>query len=266
MARHRAFRLPFSLQLLVLGLAYRASAQSTTTPEVPSNTTAPELKRGWYPEGCYTDSVGGRTLSVGMGVAGAMTNAKCRDACRAAGYVLAGTEYAGECFCDNQLRNKGGPAPDGESKCNMACNGNQTEMCGGPDRLTLFKFYTGSETSTSATAPSTGSPTASATASEATESSAAPAATGLPDGFEYKGCYVDGPGYRIVNYQQPDDQSMTIASCTTKCTDAGYEIAAMEYSYQCFCDNLVSIVKTVIINRLLTLIGQDGRQTRNVRV
>ncbi|CAN9245366.1 unnamed protein product [Alternaria alternata] len=117
----------------------------------------------------------------------------------------------------------------------MACNGDQTEMCGGPDRLTFFRFYTGGESTVSATA----SPTASQTASATKTFSALPVATGLPDGFEYKGCYVDGPGFRIVNYQQPDDQSMTIASCSNACAKAGYEIAAMEYSYQCFCDNTV---------------------------
>jgi hypothetical protein len=43
---------------------------------------------------------------------------------------------------------------------------------------------------------------------------------------------------------------MTIASCANKCAKAGYEIAAMEYSYQCFCDNTVSIVMT--FNRPIT--------------
>lgn len=228
MARHQSL----SLRLLLLSLVYQASGQSTTP------------KTGWNSEGCYVDAVAGRTLSVGMGVTGGMTNAKCKDACQAAGYVLAGTEYAGECFCDNQFRNNGGPAPDGEVGCNMACNGNQTEMCGGSDRLTLFKFYTGGESTASSAAPTVAPSTAVTTANPsvpATSSSIAqPVATGLPTGFEYKGCYVDGPGFRIVNYQQPDDQAMTIASCANACAAAGYQIAAMEYSYQCFCDNTVS--------------------------
>jgi hypothetical protein len=255
MAHLRAFRQPGRLLLLIgLSLISQTSAQSTSTSAAPSNTATTVPKTGWNYEGCYTDSVAGRTLAVGMGVAGAMTNAKCQAACRAAGYILAGTEYSGECFCDNQYRNKGGPAPDGEAKCTMLCNGNQTEVCGGPDRLSLFKFYTGRETTSSTTARSTASASAAASAAASTtatasatassKSSAAPVATGLPNGFKYKGCYVDGPGYRIVNYQQSDDQSMTIASCAKKCADAGYEIAAMEYSYQCFCDNAVSLHNT----------------------
>ncbi|KAF2025478.1 galactose oxidase [Setomelanomma holmii] len=158
-----------------------------------------------------------------MGVAGAMTDAKCRDACRASGYVLAGTEYSGECYCDNQFRGSGGPASDGEAQCNMPCSGNQTEICGGSNRLTVFRYYTGGESSIQ---PSS-------------TSAAPPTATGLPLGFDYKGCYVDGPGFRIMNFQQADDQTMTIASCASKCATAGYEIAGMEYSYQCFCDNVI---------------------------
>ena len=254
MARHSAPRLSAGRLLVALSLAYSVSAQ------------------GWQLEGCYTDSVQARSLSVGMGVAGGMTNAKCKDACRAAGYVLAGTEYAGECFCDNQIRNAGKPAPDGNTGCNMACNGNQTEMCGGPDRLTFWKFYTGTEASSSSTAvssaPASSAPASSAAASSAagttstsatssSTSSAAPTATGLPAGFSYKGCYVDGPGYRILNNQQPDDQTMTVESCTKKCAQAGYTIAAMEYSYQCFCDNVVSLA-TVLSLRSFTNWNRSG--------
>jgi hypothetical protein len=142
----------------------------------------------------------------------------------------------------------------------MACNGNQTEMCGGPDRLTFWKFYTGTETSSSSTAVSSAvassaaasstavsttatTATTATTTSQSSTSSAASGPSGLPQGFSYKGCYVDGPGFRILNNQLPDDQAMTVESCTTKCAQAGYEIAAMEYSYQCFCDNFVSIAE-----------------------
>lgn len=42
----------------------------------------------------------GRTLTTGMGVAGggaAMTVALCTSACKAANFLYAGVEYAGEC-------------------------------------------------------------------------------------------------------------------------------------------------------------------------
>jgi hypothetical protein len=224
--------------------------QATTVQ--PTSTAAPAKPTGWIAQGCYVDSVQARGLSYGANVASnTMTNAKCRDACFSAGYILAGTEYAGECFCDNMLRNGGGPAPDGNVGCNVACNGNQTEMCGGSNRLTLFRYYTGQEipSSSSAAASSIASSSGiasskssiplSSTAPSSARSSAPPVATGLPGNFTYKGCYVDGPGYRIMNNQQPDDNAMTIASCSNKCFAAGYSIAGMEYSSQCFCDNVI---------------------------
>jgi hypothetical protein len=204
----------------------------------PSPTTSPAQPTGWIAQGCYVDSVQARSLMYGGNVPGSMTNAGCQSACRAQGYVLAGTEYAGECYCDNQLRNGGGPAPDGNVGCNMACNGNQTDMCGGSNRLTLFKYVTGQEPSALSTIVAS-SVAASSTAVSSAVSSAPPVATGLPTNFTYKGCYVDGPGYRIMNFQQPDDSAMTVASCSNKCAAAGYSIAGMEYSSQCFCDNVI---------------------------
>ncbi|KAJ8111688.1 hypothetical protein OPT61_g5771 [Boeremia exigua] len=196
---------------------------SNTSSIVPTPT--PEPKLGWQYEGCYVDGAGGRSLPNGVGVQGQMTNEKCRDTCRAAGFVLAGTEYAGECYCGNKLVAGGAPAPDGEAQCNMACNGNQTEICGGPNRLSLWRFYLGNEPPPSSTTVSS--------------SSATPIPTGLPEGFEYKGCYVDGPGYRVMDNQQPNDDQMTVASCSSRCVGLGYDVAGMEYHTQCFCDTML---------------------------
>lgn len=113
----------------------------------------------------------------------------------------------------------GAPAPDGEAQCNMACNGNQTEICGGPNRLSLWKYYTGNELPGSST-------------TVLSSSSAAPVPTGLPTGFEYKGCYVDGPGYRVMQNQQPGDDKMTVSSCANACVKLGYDVAGMEYHTQ----------------------------------
>jgi len=58
-----------------------------------------------------------------------MTIQLCVSGCETAGYLLAGAEYAGECYCDNAFIN-GGPASD-QTICSMKCNGNSTEYCGG---------------------------------------------------------------------------------------------------------------------------------------
>ncbi|KAK8212979.1 hypothetical protein BKA81DRAFT_316641 [Phyllosticta paracitricarpa] len=157
-----------------------------------------------------------------MNVDGAMTQDKCQAACLKGGYTLAGVEYAGECYCDSQLRNGGAPATDG---CTMACNGNSTQMCGGPNRLNLFRY-------------SNGSPAASTTSTTASSStSAAPVAS--ISGWSYKGCYVDNKNGRIMANQQPDSNTLSNEACIQTCAKQGYSVAGTQYSSQCFCSNLL---------------------------
>lgn len=72
-----------------------------------------------------------------------MTNELCQSTCLAAGFSIAGTEYAGECWCGNAIINGGGPAPNGNVGCNMPCKGNTAEICGGPDRLDVWQYVSG---------------------------------------------------------------------------------------------------------------------------
>lgn len=211
-----------------------SSSPSLAASSTPPSTATPKV--GWVYQGCYVDNAGGRSLPYGATFQGDLTNDKCRTACRAAGYIYAGTEYGGECYCGNALQNGGAPASDGEAGCNMACKGTVTETCGGPNRLTLWRYFTGNEGTQSSTLtsalPSSSRLSSSLASSAAPSSSAAPVPSGLPTGFAYKGCYVDGPGFRIMQNQQPDDQAMTVASCSTKCAGLGYSVAAMEYGVQ----------------------------------
>jgi hypothetical protein len=74
-----------------------------TAPPPPAVSTNPGVD-GWVSEGCYTDSVGARTLGHKVDTTGGgsvMTVQLCVDACNSAGYSLAGAEYADECYwCD----------------------------------------------------------------------------------------------------------------------------------------------------------------------
>lgn len=115
---------------------------------------------GFVHIGCYSEGATGRSLTYGVGtIPGAeMTVAKCTAACHTAGYILAGVEYGGECCkcpldsrsplschcfsnilpdCGNTISNGGARASDG---CNVLCNGNQTEFCGGPNRLNVYDY------------------------------------------------------------------------------------------------------------------------------
>lgn len=73
---------------------------STHTSSPTSSPTPPPSSGGWTLLGCYTDSVSARSLPVALGVPGgasAMTIEACQSTCLAAGYSLAGVEYADEC-------------------------------------------------------------------------------------------------------------------------------------------------------------------------
>jgi hypothetical protein len=71
----------------------------------------------------------------------------------------------------------------------------------------------------------------------ATSTTALP--TSFPSGWAYQGCWVDGVNGRILDYQQPDNQALTLQSCVDTCTGLGYTIAGAEWSIQCFCDDYI---------------------------
>jgi WSC domain len=103
----------------------------------------------------------------------------------------------------------------------MLCNGNQTEYCGGSNRIDLY--------SGNGTLPTSASSSATAT------SSGIPGPTGLPSGWVSAGCWVDEVYGRIVQYQEPDDPTMTVESCVNTCADGNYTVAGVEFGVQCFC-------------------------------
>ncbi|KAH8900419.1 glyoxal oxidase like protein [Thozetella sp. PMI_491] len=184
---------------------------------------------GWDYVGCYTEGDGGRALTVGIGSVpnAQMTVALCTAACKAAGYILAGVEYAGECYCDNSIQNGAVPASSG---CTMACNGNSSEICGGPSRLSLYDYL--DEFPISSLPPQS-----TTTAPPASSSTAPPLPTGMPDGWTYKGCFIDGATGRILKLQLPDSKTNNQESCAQRCLAMNYQVSGTEFGTQCFCSN-----------------------------
>jgi hypothetical protein len=205
------------------------SALPTSTSSTASPSASGSAPSGWASLGCYTDNVGARTLETEIySIPGAsMTVELCTAACLAGGFTLSGVEYASECYCDHTLHNGGGPAPDGNALCDMACNGNAAEVCGGPNRLSLY-----SHNSSSSAPTTTSSGSATSTASGST-------ATGLPSGWTYKGCWVDQAYGRILAVSEPNSATLTVESCVATCSGLGYSVAGMEYYTECYCGNAI---------------------------
>lgn len=71
-----------------------------------------------------------------------------------------------------------------------------------------------------------------------TTSATGTSVTGLPTGWEYYGCWVDGVSGRIL-LNEYDSANLTRQACVAQCISGGYSIAGLEYSTQCFCDNAI---------------------------
>ncbi|KAH9207298.1 hypothetical protein DL95DRAFT_527981 [Leptodontidium sp. 2 PMI_412] len=164
----------------------------------------------WKSQGCYIDV--GRTLTGGGYTNNTgMTDESCIAYCEKAGYIYAGTEYAEECYCGNTLASGSGPAPTAD--CNVACSGNATEPCGGSNRLNLF--WNGQTGPTTNPGP------------------------GL---WAFSGCYTEGTTGRALDHGLAvvgGSNNMSVSNCVAACQGAGYSLAGVEYSGECYCDNSI---------------------------
>ncbi|KAJ7513073.1 galactose oxidase [Mycena galericulata] len=192
----------------------------------PSPPSIPASVGQWEALGCYSDNVDGRALPNGVNVVGEVTLESCTAACFSAGMPLAGAEFADQCFCGTAIGNGG--APQAASACNMACQGNISEFCGGPNALTVYNF-----TGTDLPAPPVGG--GGGGGGGATGGVTA-IATDLPSPWAYVGCFVDNAFGRVLT-TEVDNVNMTMELCVSTCSAQNFTIAAGEFGVQCFCGN-----------------------------
>ena len=160
-------------------------------------TTGPVVNPGfdnWKSLGCYTDSLGERTLEFPANVEGINSASRCAAACQQAGYSYAGLEYGAECYCGSSLRCPS--APTAASACNMVCNGNAGELCGGPNAMNVYHLGNDPVQACSVSVSSSSSAATTTAASTAT-STATPAA--LCPGSHNK-IYTDATGQKYTTY------------------------------------------------------------------
>ncbi|KAH9032999.1 WSC domain-containing protein [Lactarius pseudohatsudake] len=176
----------------------------------------------WNGLGCYNDSVSARALQVRV-EAGSTTVGSCVAACQAQGFSLAGVEFGRECWCGSQLQH--GSTFFGNDNgiqhgnfrqnpnalhCNMGCQGNPSETCGGPALLNLYNF----------------------TGTYPIGASVVPAV----DGWTSRGCHSDTVSSRTLE-QRIDVGSVTAESCVNVCQSQSFSIAGLEYAQECWCGN-----------------------------
>lgn len=125
----------------------------------------------------------------------------------------------------NSFENKQGQALTA-SKCDMACAGDQTSICGGNWALNAYKagslvLIPSVTVSSSSPAPTVGAPSNST--------------AGLPSGWTAFGCRLDNVKGRTLNVDAYTSQKMTINSCIAHCAERGHTMAGVEYARECYC-------------------------------
>jgi glucan 1,3-beta-glucosidase len=126
--------------------------------------------------------------------------------------------------CGNSIQGNNGPAPDGNAKCDMKCDGNSNEICGGANRMCLYSRGGSEDTYSTNAQISTATTTSTATAASATQAG---------DGaWHYRGCYTDTAARTLI-HGIPVSDTMTVAKCQASCRALGYALAGVEWGIQC---------------------------------
>ncbi|XP_067660978.1 uncharacterized protein [Haliotis asinina] len=113
-----------------------SSTASTTMTSTTTSVTTPDTSCYVY-MGCYKDD-GDRMINDVHDRNSAMTHEWCLARCRQGNYILAGLEHYDECLCGNSYDNVKYTVKN-EAQCNTPCDGNSSQMCGGPYRLSLYQ-------------------------------------------------------------------------------------------------------------------------------
>ncbi|KAK3337173.1 WSC domain-containing protein [Cercophora scortea] len=154
--------LSFILLILLLNLTPTVSAVSVSAVSVSARAAdqtpaaAPAIysnaTTGYIYLGCYNETTaiagtsGDRALAGGTNEVkpGNMTVETCLGFCAtgATRYKYAGLEFARECWCAQELSVLAKKQAD--SECNLPCEGDKTEVCGGSLKLTVYTVGGGS--------------------------------------------------------------------------------------------------------------------------
>ncbi|XP_072037180.1 uncharacterized protein [Amphiura filiformis] len=92
--------------------------------------------------GCYVDE-DDRVLSDTRMNDGDMTIRKCIDFCQTRTMRYAGVQYSTECFCGVEGSNYDRLGRKDDSECDMTCEGNSDEICGGTWRMSIYDLTLG---------------------------------------------------------------------------------------------------------------------------
>ena len=85
-------------------------------------------------KGCFQDC-NPRTFPYHE-ISNSMTPEMCQDTCAEKGYAYAGVQFHDQCWCGNSLP----PVMRPDTECNAPCKGDNSKMCGGGCRNSVYKL------------------------------------------------------------------------------------------------------------------------------
>ncbi|KAF2731461.1 WSC-domain-containing protein [Polyplosphaeria fusca] len=194
------------------------SASTTSTTAAPTSTTSVTSL------GCYND-IPGRALAANSVANDSMTVDLCKAFCTGAVYF--GVEYGRECYCGNSIPSSSTATTDG--RCNMACAGNPSQTCGGPNGLNMYQNSKGAQSN--------------------------PAQV---SGYQAMGCFAEPPNGRLLPTVYAND-GMTIEMCAAKAAAGGFSYFGTEWRRECWMGgSLGSTAPSDSSNCLLSCGGNVG--------
>ena len=185
--------------------------------------------------GCYQDG-NPRLLPYEPYSPGIQENGRCIDACYAAGYIFAGTEFQQECWCGNSA-----PAgylyyPESDDLCTFTCTNDTSQACGGNGGY-ISVFYDQSRFAPNNQTYNTTQP-------------APPTTVQTVNNYTWIGCYSEGTSGRALtgpNVAAPSAGG-SVEYCASQCI--GYEYFGVEYYNECYCGNSISNGATLVSNNI----------------
>ncbi|KAM0328695.1 hypothetical protein ACHAQA_005108 [Verticillium albo-atrum] len=245
-------------------LRFDGNETNIPEPEEPTDPIVNPGVGGYTSIGCYTEAPDGRALPYFFATE-EQTVAMCVDACSVREYEYAGVQYGGECWCGNVITT--GAVPTAIGECNMPCNGNGGEYCGGGSRLNVYQRDSG-ETFPSASisgnssipaptsslipvssAPvissiidnSSAIPSAPLSSAAVSLTSAVPPAptpekTDFIGDWSFEGCYTEGDGVRALDGRFLASDELTLELCAASCE--GFQFFGAEYGRECWCGDV----------------------------
>lgn len=227
------------------------SLNSTAAPVAAAPTIKQVIGSYSYYQ-CQTEATTERALNALAYASDGMTLEMCISTC--AGYTYAGAEFGRECYCGNSFNAGSVVAPGGNADCNMVCAGNNMELCGAGNRLSVYVLNGTTVSSSSLTSVSTSSTslatavsssivstssTSTLSSTSTTPSPIRPSHVQAVGSYNWIGCYTEATNSRalksatLVNYN-----TMTVEMCASFCGPT-YSMFGVEYSGECYCGHVL---------------------------